>query len=43
MKMLHVIPDLIRNPGINDWIPAYAGMTMYFNINTHALLGHNEG
>jgi len=21
MKMPHVIPDLIRNPGINDWIP----------------------
>jgi len=34
MKMLHVIPDLIRNPGINDWIPAYAGMTMYFHIKS---------
>ncbi|OIP42825.1 MAG: hypothetical protein COZ70_12205 [Deltaproteobacteria bacterium CG_4_8_14_3_um_filter_51_11] len=31
MKMPHVIPDLIRNPGINDWIPAYAVMTTYFH------------
>ena len=33
MKMPHVIPDLIRNPGIKAWIPASAGMTMYFHIN----------
>jgi len=33
MKMPHVIPDLVQNPVINDWIPASAGMTMYFHIN----------
>ncbi|PIP47772.1 MAG: hypothetical protein COZ70_13205 [Deltaproteobacteria bacterium CG_4_8_14_3_um_filter_51_11] len=32
--MPHVIPDLIRSPGINDWIPAYAGMTMYLHKKT---------
>jgi len=39
MKMPHVIPDLIRNPGIKAWIPAAAGMTMYFHINPHAFWG----
>ena len=46
MKMPHVIPDLIRNPGINDWIPApgsgsgtgYAGITMYFHMKVMLLL-----
>jgi len=42
MKMPHVFPGLIRNPGINDWIPAYAGMTMYFHINLHCRMGNNN-
>jgi len=42
MKMLHVIPDLIRNPGVRDWMPACAGMTMYFHINSHTQMEHNK-
>jgi len=30
MKMPSVIPDPIRNPGVKDWIPAYAGVTTHF-------------
>ncbi|OIP41243.1 MAG: hypothetical protein AUK25_06075 [Desulfobacteraceae bacterium CG2_30_51_40] len=30
--MPHVIPDTVRNPVVRDWIPFYAGMTMYFHI-----------
>jgi hypothetical protein len=26
---LFVIPDLIRNPGFLNWIPAFAGMTAF--------------
>jgi len=33
MKMPHVIPDPILNPSEKDWIPAFAGMTMYFHVN----------
>jgi len=33
MKMPHVIPDPILNPSEKDWIPACAGMTMYFHVN----------
>ena len=40
--MPYVIADPIRNPVTKDRIPAYAGMTMYFHINGHALLGRNE-
>lgn len=33
MKKPPVIPDPIRNPGIDDWIPDSAGMTIYSHIN----------
>jgi len=26
--MTVVIPDSIRNPGLKDWMPAFAGMTL---------------
>ena len=38
MKMPHVIPDLIWNPCVKDWIPAYTGMTMYFDIKLHSFI-----
>jgi len=42
MKIPYVIPDSIRNPDVKEWIPASAGMTMYFHINPDARVRHNE-
>ncbi|PIX20131.1 MAG: hypothetical protein COZ70_05190 [Deltaproteobacteria bacterium CG_4_8_14_3_um_filter_51_11] len=43
MRMPLVIPDLIRNPGVKDWIPAYAGMTMCFHIKGFKYMTEREG
>jgi len=43
MKMPHVIPDSIRNPGAKDWIEAYASMTTDFRIKTISIVFETAG